>query len=295
MQIRSTLSYLVFPLVFIGALLSTRWALTAGLHGSVVVFVVSISAGIAVSLLERWMPYETQWSQSHGDVPTDLFYAVFSIFAAPRLFDTVALVTLLSVASSLSIGGAIWPSDLPWGVQLVLAVVVAELGSYGWHRLMHEWAPLFRLHATHHSSPRLYWLNATRFHPLDNIPMYALHVLPLTLAGADESVLVGFTVWSLVHGFFQHANVDMRLGPLNYVFSMAELHRWHHSRDIAEANHNYGSNCIVWDLVFGTFYWPRQRRSPVDVGLSGLPDFPQRVVPQLLSPFLWPTGRRPPL
>ena len=72
---------------------------------------------------------------------------------------------------------------------------------------------------------------------------------------------------------------------------MAELHRWHHSRDINEANHNYGSNCIVWDLVFGTFYWPRERPPPADVGLSDLPDFPQRLVPQLLSPFLWPTGR----
>jgi sterol desaturase/sphingolipid hydroxylase (fatty acid hydroxylase superfamily) len=95
-----------------------------------------------------------------------------------------------------------------------------------------------------------------------------------------------------VHGFFQHANIDLRLGPLNYFFSMAELHRWHHSRDIREANQNYGSNCIVWDLVFGTFYWPRDRRPPADVGLSELPDFPQRLGRQLLSPFLWPTGRR---
>jgi sterol desaturase/sphingolipid hydroxylase (fatty acid hydroxylase superfamily) len=118
--------------------------------------------------------------------------------------------------------------------------------------------------------------------------MYAFHVLPLMALGAPEPVLVGFTVWSLLHGFFQHANIDMRLGPLNYIFSMAELHRWHHSRKIEEANNNYGSNCIVWDLVFGTFFWPRDRRPPEDVGLSGLPGFPQRVVGQLLSPFNWP-------
>jgi sterol desaturase/sphingolipid hydroxylase (fatty acid hydroxylase superfamily) len=284
--------YTVFPVLFGGALLAAWWGLKAGFHGSAVVFCVSMSVAFLITILERLIPYESAWLRSHDDVPTDLFYAVSSLFAAPRLFDTVALAALIPLASAMPWGFAIWPDDLPWGIQVLLAVVVGEFGSYWWHRLMHEWGPLFRLHATHHSAPRLYWLNATRFHPLDNIPMYALQVIPLTLAGVSEPVLVGFTVWSLVHGFFQHANMDVRLGPLNYLFSMAELHRWHHSRDISEANHNYGSNCIVWDLVFGTFYWPRKRRPPVDVGLSGLPQFPKRLVRQLLSPFLWPTGRR---
>lgn len=287
----SALRHIAFPVVFLSALVAAWWGLKAGLHSSAVVFAVSLSAAILVTLLERILPYEAEWSRSHGDVPTDLFYAVSSLLAAPRLFDTVALAALIPLASALPWGLELWPSDLPWGIQVGLAVVGGEFGSYWWHRLLHEWAPLFRLHATHHSAPRLYWLNATRFHPLDNIPMYAVHVIPLTLAGAGEPVLVGFTVWSLVHGFFQHANIDLRLGPLNYIFSMAELHRWHHSRDISEANHNYGSNCILWDLVFGTFYWPKERQPPVDVGLSGLPQFPQRLVRQLLSPFLWPTGR----
>ena len=91
---------------------------------------------------------------------------------------------------------------------------------------MHENATLFRLHATQRAAA--YWLNSTRFHPLDNVLMYGLQVTPLLLLGV--SVLAGFTVWSLVHGFFQHANIDVRLGPLNYLFSMAELHRWHQPR-----------------------------------------------------------------
>lgn len=283
--------YTVFPVLFGGALVASWCGMKAGFHGSAVVFSVSMSVALLITILERLIPYESAWLRSHDDVPTDLFYAVSSLFAAPRLFDTVALAALIPLVTAMPWGFAIWPETLPWGLQVLLAVVVGEFGSYWWHRLMHEWGPLFRIHATHHSAPRLYWLNATRFHPLDNIPMYALHVIPLTLAGVSESVLVGFTVWSLVHGFFQHANVDVRLGPLNYLFSMAELHRWHHSRDISEANHNYGSNCIVWDLVFRTFYWPRKRRPPVDVGLSGLPQFPKRLLGQLLSPFLWPTGR----
>jgi len=285
--VRGAARWLVFPVVFGGALAATWWMTTAGIAAATVVFATSMAAALAITLLERWLPYEKAWSKAHDDVPTDLIYAVSSLFAAPRLFDTLALTTLASLASRLSVSGSIWPADLPWVVQILLAVVIGELGSYWWHRLMHERPLLFRLHATHHSSPRLYWLNSTRFHPLDNVLMYGLQVTPLIVAGAGEPVLIGFTVWSLVHGFFQHGNVDVRLGPLNFVFSMAELHRWHHSRKLQEANHNYGSNCIVWDLVFRTFFWPRRRRPPVDVGLSGLPDFPQRFIGQLLSPFLW--------
>jgi sterol desaturase/sphingolipid hydroxylase (fatty acid hydroxylase superfamily) len=81
--------------------------------------------------------------------------------------------------------------------------------------------------------------------------------------------------------------VRVRLGPLNYLFSMAELHRWHHARDLHEANTNYGSNLIVWDLVFGTFYWPRDRQPPEDIGIPDLPAFPQGYWGQLLSPFRW--------
>ena len=289
---RTALAYLAFPLIFGGSIAATWFGLSLELHGSVVVFTVSVSAALLVTLLERLVPFKPGWAEDHGDVPTDVAYAVSSLIAAPRIFDALALAALLPLAGSLSWGVVAWPSHWAWGFQLVLAIVVGEFCSYWWHRQLHRWPPLFRFHATHHSAPRLYWLNATRFHPLDSIPLYALHLVPLTLIGVGEPVLVGFTVWSLVHGFFQHANVDLRLGPLNYFFSMAELHRWHHSRNLSEADRNFGSNCIVWDLVFGTFYWPRERTPPSDIGLNGLPDFPQTLGAQLLSPFRWPTGRR---
>jgi sterol desaturase/sphingolipid hydroxylase (fatty acid hydroxylase superfamily) len=68
---------------------------------------------------------------------------------------------------------------------------------------------------------------------------------------------------------------------------MAELHRWHHSRTVWEANHNYGQNVIVWDLVFRTFFWPRDREPPEDTGLADLPAFPTTYWAQLASPLRW--------
>jgi sterol desaturase/sphingolipid hydroxylase (fatty acid hydroxylase superfamily) len=109
----------------------------------------------------------------------------------------------------------------------------------------------------------------------------------LVLVGCPPGVLALFALFTSVFGYLQHCNVRVSLGPLNYVFSMAELHRWHHAQDPREANTNYGSNLIVWDLVFGTFFWPRDRTPPEQIGIPDLPAFPQRFWGQLASPFRW--------
>ncbi len=94
---------------------------------------------------------------------------------------------------------------------------------------LHEIPWLWRFHAPHHSANRLYWFNALRFHPLDILLVGPVKLLPLVALGADGDVLALVLIFSAVHGVYQHANLPCRLGPLNWIFSMAELHRWHHS------------------------------------------------------------------
>ena len=111
--------------------------------------------------------------------------------------------------------------------------------------------------------------------------------MTLFALGCPSEVVALFATLSAVHGYFQHANLKIRIGWLNYVFSMAELHRWHHSKTVEEANHNYGQNVILWDLVFGTFYWPADREPPEEIGIPDLPAFPMTYFRQLASPFTW--------
>jgi sterol desaturase/sphingolipid hydroxylase (fatty acid hydroxylase superfamily) len=68
---------------------------------------------------------------------------------------------------------------------------------------------------------------------------------------------------------------------------MAELHRWHHSPLAAEANHNYGGNLIVWDIVFGTRWLPEDREPPVETGIEELPNFPGSYRALMTAPFRW--------
>lgn len=249
---------------------------------------VILSVYLLIALLERLFPLHREWSRSHGDVRTDISLAVtngiVNIGAQPLI---LAGAVGVAAWTSANYGATLWPNAWPLALQLIPALIVAELVEYTCHRAMHEVPWLWRFHAPHHSATRLYWLNALRFHPTDILLVGPGKLLPLLALGADGRVLGLVLIFSAVHGVFQHANLPCRLGPLNWIFSMAELHRWHHSPIAHEANHNYGGNLIFWDIVFGTRWLPKDRQPPVRTGIEDLPNFPRGYRPLMAAPFRW--------
>ena len=143
---------------------------------------------------------------------------------------------------------------------------------------------MWRYHAVHHSPHRLYWLNVGRFHPIEKAVQFGVDTLPFALLGVSTEVLAAYFVFYAVNGFFQHSNCDVRLGPLNYLVSGPELHRWHHSEFAEESDTNFGNNLIIWDLVFGTRFLPADR----EVGRLGLVnrDYPLGFLAQMTTPFV---------
>ncbi|NND39035.1 MAG: sterol desaturase family protein [Pseudomonadales bacterium] len=279
--------FLVFPLTMAAALLTT-WAgfavfnlphaLAAGL--SVLVF-----GFIWVSILERLMPYRKDWNRSDNDVITD-FIHLFIDNGIIVTLEKPILVALLVGASAWLIQlaqGTLWPSDWPLLAQLFLMLLIAEFGRYWIHLAAHRVPWLWRLHAVHHSPNRLYLLNAARFHPLEKILFQLPEVVPFILLGTNIETITLYLTFNSVHGLFQHSNVSLRLGPLNYLFSMTELHRWHHSKNPEESDRNFGNNLIVWDILFGTFYYPKNREVG-DIGLLS-PSYPKNYLGQLKAPF----------
>jgi sterol desaturase/sphingolipid hydroxylase (fatty acid hydroxylase superfamily) len=242
-----------------------------------------------VALLERVHPYRPEWNHPAGDQRTDLLHLLFTGPLSSAAFEA----TLRGVATSGAVwlaarlGAPLWPTSLPALVQLYLAILVAEFGHYWFHRLSHENPWVWRLHATHHSAPRLYWLNATRFHPIDLFCLIACQNLPLILLGAPPGVFAMYLLFSIVYGQLQHGNIELRTGALDWLFSTPGLHRFHHSTDTREGNANYGAILISWDLAFRSFFRPQDRAFAGPVGIGDLPKFPQRYLAQLASPFRW--------
>ena len=111
----------------------------------------------------------------------------------------------------------------------------------------------------------------------------SLDSLPFLLMQVDARVLALYYVAYATNGFFQHCNIELRYGPLNYIVGSAETHRWHNYRVPRESNANYGNKVIVWDVLFGTWYLPKER----EVERLGLQDtaYPKSFVKLLSAPF----------
>ena len=282
-----------FPLVLGGAIGGALALIERGTGLGAAILAMQALAFLAVIAAERLWPFYASWKHSKGDLATDaahmLTIGATSYGLAPLL--TIA-GTLAAVELSRWVDVRLWPQAWPLGVQLALALAVGEFFQYWVHRLQHTTDCLWRFHATHHSAPRLYWLNASRFHPLDIALNTAASHLVLIGLGCGPATIALHGLFSAVHGILQHCNLPLRLGPLNYVFSMAELHRWHHSRTLEEANNNYGQNLIVWDIVFGTRFLPADREPPEEIGIAAMPGFPMRFWAQQLSPFRWQRVKR---
>jgi sterol desaturase/sphingolipid hydroxylase (fatty acid hydroxylase superfamily) len=286
---RRIFSLTVFPVIFGGALAMALWMMRAG-YGPTVSFLTP--TGVAYLLLcglERVIPYHESWKRSRGDIHVDVGHMIVSGGLTVETLRPLVLALAVGLGGWLSglLGGSMWPGSWNLIAQLVLALVVGEFFMYWAHRLGHDVELLWRFHALHHSAPRLYFLNAARFHPVDLAISNFAPFIPLVVLGAGTEVLALFALVTAVHGLFQHANIPVRLGPLNWFFAMAELHRWHHSRLLAESNTNFGQNLIVWDIVFGTRFLPKGLEPPEDIGLTDLPAFPMGYWAQLAAPFTW--------
>ena len=242
-----------------------------------------------IAVLERALPYRPEWNRSHGDVRTDVLHLVFTGQGAQGLFLALAAGPLIALSGSVSASASapLWPSGWPALAQLALALVLGELGHYAFHRLSHESPWVWRLHAAHHSAPRLYWLNATRFNVLDLFVLISCEALPLALLGAGVDTLGPYFAFRAVYGQLQHCNVEMRTPRwLDWLWSSPGVHRWHHSTVSREGNTNYGAVLNVWDHVFHSYFRPDAPFAG-PVGIGQLPHFPRGYLAQQLAPFRW--------
>lgn len=285
----STWARLGYPLCMLAAMGAAALAVNAGIDPFVIFGVVSVVTLLFVLAGERLARFNSDWRPTlRENYYPDGVTLVINNFL---LQSPVVQLAISGAAIALAGGGLqVWPNHWPLWLQVPLALVLGEFGAYWWHRATHEVPLLWRFHKVHHSPTRLYWLNATKFHYLDVTILQSLTVLPVLILGANQTTVLFITLFSIFHGYWQHGNTRQDLGPLNYLFSSAELHRWHHNQDPAVANHNYGSNLILWDWVFGTYFWPERglgdaRGAEIrHIGIDET-DYPVDPFRQLVQPF----------
>lgn len=248
-------------------------------------------AAIATSfMVERLIPYNAEWNRDRGDSRRDVVYA---FFYEASVYASIALIPLLTL---LSPANGVWPDDWPIWLQLLGAIIVADLGITLCHYASHRVEWLWRFHAPHHSVKRMYGFNGLIKHPVHQTLETAAGTTPLVLLGmpTDIGLLLGFAI--TVQLLLQHSNADMRIGRLRYVLALAPLHRFHHQKWAGIGDVNFGLFTNLWDYVLGTAVYDESKRfTSDDLGIGKQPDYPASYVGQLAAPFRkQPPQYRPP-
>lgn len=269
--------WLYAPMYFLGFLAAAIALVASG--SSKMLLLGLLAAAIAMAFLaELLIPYEPVWNRSRGDRLRDIWHALVN--------ESLIVVPLLAMPAmaALTPANELWPQHWPLGLQLALAIIIADLGITAVHYLSHRWGWLWRLHAVHHSVQRMYGFNGLMKHPLHQALEMLAGVTPLLLGmSPDVAWLLAFAV--AVQLLLQHSNADMRIGPLSWIWAVAPVHRHHHLASTTQGDVNFGLFTCLGDHLLGT--WRYGHPAPRDgaIGIADEPDYPGDYLGQLRAPF----------
>jgi sterol desaturase/sphingolipid hydroxylase (fatty acid hydroxylase superfamily) len=261
------------------AMLLTVLRLSAWLTILVVIFVP----------LERLFAAHPQKILRKG-IGADLGYFFISSLIPAAIISGPMAVLALIIHRAVPSGFLAITGSWPIWVQAIAALFVSEIGYYWAHRLSHEIPFLWRFHSIHHSAEHVDFLVNTRAHPVDLVfsrfcalvPIYVLGLgSPRTAAGSLVPVIA--TLITTSWGFFIHANIRFRFGPLEWLVSTPAFHHWHHTLS-GPINRNYASTLPWLDRIFGTHHLPKE--FPTAYGT--VDKLPESLTDQLFYPLQKP-------
>jgi sterol desaturase/sphingolipid hydroxylase (fatty acid hydroxylase superfamily) len=229
--------------------------------------------------LERVFAVHPQRVLRKGIV-TDLCYYFLSSLLPAMLLGAPLGVLAWVVHQAVPHGILARSAALPLWARVFSGLVAGEIGYY--------WGHLWRFHSIHHSAEEVDFLVSSRAHPVDMVfgrlcsmvPIYVLGLGgPGALAGSQVPVLVALI--GIVWGFFIHANLRWRFGPLEWLISTPAFHHWHHTLK-GPINRNYASTLPWLDWIFRTHYLPSDAW-PEAYGIKA--EMPESLVEQLAYPL----------
>lgn len=228
-------------------------------------------------------------SKPSADRITDMHY--WLLMPSARMLSRAFVAVLLALAAMVY-GRELSPklfegfgpvAQQPRWLIAIEILAVMDLCSYWAHRLFHTVPFLWRFHAIHHSATKITWSTTGRLHPINDIVNYAFGVLPAYLLGFPIGMVLAMAPVLAWYAILAHADWNPSYGPLRRIFASPTFHRWHHTHSNEGGNKNFSNIFALWDVLFGSYYLPAERRPEV----FGLDDgrMPENFWVQLAAPF----------
>lgn len=161
-------------------------------------------------------------------------------------------------------------TDVKWWLWLCLATgiygIILDFWFYWYHRAMHDIAPLWKFHRTHHLTKHpnvlmtIFGDHEQEFFDMAGVPLMTyltFWALGMPLGFYDWWICHQYVVYAELgghNGVRLYASAPSTLGWLLKAFDVdiiTEDHDLHH-RTGYRKSHNYGKQTRLWDRVFGT-------------------------------------------
>lgn len=241
-----------------------------------------IIAFVVFAPLEHFFAMHAEKKILRPAVRLDLFYALFSSLITKGGLVLVIVGTsylaalLLPPSLRAAVGG------LPLWFQVVLAVLLSDLGFYAVHWTFHKVPWLWKFHAIHHSIETLDWLAGHRVHPVDQVLTKGASLVPVVALGFSDAAILIYGAFYAWQSLLLHSNVNVNLGPLRYIVALPHFHHWHHADHPEAHDKNFAGQLAFLDFIFGTYHLP-EKAIPQRYGTST--PVPGDYVGQMMFPF----------
>ena len=222
-----------------------------------------------------------------------------------RWFTNFGMLIVSAIAVRLafpiaSVGFALWAEDngiglfnlagVPGWIAGILTLLVLDLAIWFQHLVTHKVPVLWRIHRVHHADRDFDFTTALRFHPIEILLSMLWKMVVIVALGAPPVAVFIFEATLNGMAMFNHANLKIPLGLdriLRILVVTPDMHRVHHSTEIAETDSNYGFNLSLWDRLFGTYVaQPARGHDGMTIGLTDYQsDRPTRLGWSLFLPF----------
>ncbi len=166
----------------------------------------------------------------------------------------------------------------------IVSLIVVDFSSFFTHYFQHKIPILWEFHKIHHSAKVLHPLSNYREHPIDNVSYAITTGISLGVVNGAFAFLfsvtpaelftplLGIGIAAFSFNFFgfhlRHSHIWLRWpGILAFIFGCPAHHQIHHSCKPKHIDKNFAFQLPIWDILFGTFYLPKQEEE-LEIGLG---------------------------